>query len=568
MEDDPMTLDTRQQSPTTEAPRVRVDPATGELGRKALALLSRYVRERSGLTVVEDAAGDVVLGLDAALPPESYRISGADPVRIDGGDGRGLIYGLGKWLRASGFGPGCISPANWRGTSEPVNPVRAIYFASHFHNWYHIAPIEEVERYVEELALYGCNCLSVWFDLHHYGSIDDPAARAMIDRLRAILTAANRVGIGASMTMLGNEGFTSTPDALKATDAVQNGYHRSPGGFYNTEVCPSQPGGMELILRNREAVFEAFAGIQFDYIWIWPYDQGGCTCADCAPWGANGFLRTAKPVAALINQHFPEAKVIFSTWYFDRFVEGEWAAFHKWVDESKPDWFDVMMIDGYCGFPEYPLEHGVPGDFPVVGFTEISMQGNGPWGGYGANPRPGHWADYWGRSKHIQSGNFPYSEGIYEDINKFLMLQLNWSPDREVDEILAEYASGWFGSEFAADLVTAFHMMESDEGTGFGGVTETAEESDAPPSFRNASGFPQAEACEALIDSIDSRLPDAVRTSWRWRVVRLRALIDAQLKQTGLRFNDTLDAAFAELTEIYHADPEVTRNCVLPPRRR
>jgi hypothetical protein len=375
------------------------------------------------------------------------------------------------------------------------------------------------------------------------------------------------VGIGASLTMLANEGFTTTPEQLRATNAVQNGYFRAPGGFYNTEVCPSQPGGLDLILQNRHAAFSAFSGIDFDAIWIWPYDQGGCTCADCAPWGANGLVRTAEPVAGVIREHFPDARIILSTWYFDRFVEGEWAAFHRWVDRVKPDWFDLLMIDGYEGFPEYPLKHGVPGGFSVVGFPEISMEGNGPWGGYGANPRPRHWTEYWACSKHLQTGNFPYSEGLYEDINKFLMLQLNWDPDRDADSILREYAQGWFGPEVADDLVRAFHMMEADEGTRFGGVTESAGDDGSPPVFRNAGGLPQAEACEEVIASVDARLSEAVRGSWRWQLIRLRSRIDAELKATGLRFNDALDDAFGQLSEMYCADPETTLGCVLPPRR-
>ncbi|MBT3377614.1 MAG: GNAT family N-acetyltransferase [Lentisphaerae bacterium] len=551
-------------------PRVHVEPDAGAPGQKTFELLTRWIWDHSGLAAEERSDGaDIALALNPELPLESFRISGnaRGPVRIEGADRRGLIYGLGKWLRASQFAPGRIQPTTWRGDSKPVNPVRAIYFASHFHNWYHIAPLAEVERYVEELALYGCNCLSVWFDLHHYAGMEDPAAQKMVSRLRAILDAANGVGIGASLTMLCNEGFTTTPDELKATNAVQNGYHRTPGGFYNTEVCPSRPGGMELILQNREAVLQAFAGIIFDYVWIWPYDQGGCTCAECAPWGADGFVRTAKPVAELVRQHFPDAKITLSTWYFDRFVEGEWAAFHQWVDDAKPDWIDIMMIDGFRAFPEYPLTHGVPGKFPVVGFPEISMDGNGPWGGYGANPRPQHWADYWSRSGALQIGNFPYSEGIYEDINKFLMLQLNWWPERDIDNILHEYASGWFSADHADDLVQAFRLMEKDEGTRFGGITQTGEESDAPPTFRNEGGLPEAEPCESLISDIDSRLPKAIRESWRWRLIRLRALIDGELKKTGMRFNDALDDAFAELAEIYHADPRITRSCVLPPRR-
>ena len=218
---------------------VQVEDGAGE----AFRLLARAIAERTGLDVVEaEDRAHILLKRCARLAPEAYRIADGPrqgAVQIEAADGRGLVYGVGRFLRGSGFGAGRFEPSEWRGTSTPVNPVRAIYFASHFYNWYHVAPIAEVERYVEELALYGCNCLAVWFDLHDYAGIDTPEAQAMIERLRAILTAANRVGIGASLLSLANEGFTSTPDELKATCATQNGYHGSPAGFYNTEVCPS-----------------------------------------------------------------------------------------------------------------------------------------------------------------------------------------------------------------------------------------------------------------------------------------------------------------------------------------
>jgi hypothetical protein len=38
-------------------------------------------------------------------------------------------------------------------------------------------------------------------------------------------------------------------------------------------------------------------GISLGFIVMWPYDQGGCTCSHCAPWGTNGFLKVAEPLA-------------------------------------------------------------------------------------------------------------------------------------------------------------------------------------------------------------------------------------------------------------------------------
>jgi len=558
----------RVQTPVCEfRNRVRVAVRVGDedtrLGEKAFELLARIVADRSGVTVERSSvAADVILELSPELGAEAFRISGSarGPVHIEAGGGRGLIYGVGRLLRSSDFEQGAFRVGTWRGASEPAAPVRGMYFATHFHNWYHVAPLPDVTRYVEELALYGCNSLSVWFDMHHYRDIDDPAAQAMIARLRAILEAANRVGIGASLTMLANEGFQNTPPELRASNVVENGYFRTIGGFYNTEICPSRPGGLDLILTNRRAVLEAFSGIRFDCVWIWPYDQGGCTCAKCAPWGANGFLRTAEPVAHLVHRQFPDARIVLSTWYFDRFIEDEWERFHRWVDRERPGWFDFLMIDGFGAFPEYPRQHGVPGGFPVVGFPEISMEGNSPWGGYGANPRPAHWEAYWRQAKDMLSGSFPYSEGIFEDANKFLMLQLHWSPARDVDHILREYAESWFGRPAADAFPDLCRALERDEGTAFRPA------SSASP-FSNPGELPEAENCEVRTAEIEKHLPPSVRRSWRWRLFRLRARIDAELKSGGMSFTPVLDQAVAELAVLYCVDPDRTRGCVRPPSR-
>ena len=52
-----------------------------------------------------------------------------------------------------------------------------MYLATHFRNFYHRAPIQEVEAYIEDLALWGYNAITVWFDRHHYSSIHDPKPR-------------------------------------------------------------------------------------------------------------------------------------------------------------------------------------------------------------------------------------------------------------------------------------------------------------------------------------------------------------------------------------------------------
>ena len=91
---------------------------------------------------------------------------------------------------------------------------------------------------------------------------------------------------------------------------------------------------------------------------------------------------------------------------------------------------DYILADNFEEYPRYPLDKGVPGGFPLLNFPDISMYGQNPWGGYGANPHPSRLQARWDETKTKLSGGFPYSEGIYEDLNKVICAELYWAPDR------------------------------------------------------------------------------------------------------------------------------------------
>jgi hypothetical protein len=58
-----------------------------------------------------------------------------------------------------------------------------------------------------------------------------------------------------------------------------------------------------------------------------------------------------------------------------------------------------------------------------------------------------------------------------------------------------------------------------------------------------------------LVTKAETKLTKEVRSSWRWRIFYLRALIDKELfEKKGKLKGETLKAAFDELTKIYHAE--------------
>ena len=293
-------------------------------------VFTRQVQQRCEAKVVTGGKAPltVELAVEKGIGAEGYRIEDRQGggVRIAGNDERGLVAGVGKFLRTSRYDKGGFTPGPWRGTSVPTRQVRGIYFATHFHNYYHDAPVEEIERYVEDLALWGLNELAVWYDTHHFNGADDPKAVEFRKRLHAVMAAAKRIGMDVSLTLIGNEAYGNSPAELRATPGAGR------GGYYPCAVCPSKPEGMKYILKILGEWFDGAADLKPRSVWIWPYDQGGCGCAECKPWGSKGFMKCVEEVGNLARTKMPGTKIVLSTWMID---QGEWSGIKEQLARTK-----------------------------------------------------------------------------------------------------------------------------------------------------------------------------------------------------------------------------------------
>jgi hypothetical protein len=502
-------------------------------------LAGRSVSVGEGITVS--------LEIDQALSDERYIItSNSEGCVIRAADGLALFAAFGRFLRLSRFdGRGGFVP--FAGTLDftPKKKLRGMYFATHFDNFYHSAPIEKVCEVVEDLAFRGCNSLLVWFDMHHFESMEDPGAQRLVHRLRAILGYANKIGIGGSLTMISNEGFSSSPENLRAEWAVQNGYHASPDSHYHVEICPSKEGGIEEILRARRAMLEYFADLKIDYVVYWPYDQGGCTCKDCAPWGSNGFLKLLPHFKALVKEMMPNTKVIVSAWYFDRFTSGEWEGFTERLGDEM--FADVPYILSFFANGELPpilREKGMPEGVNFIEFPEISMWTCSPWGGYGAS----HLAAFLERNhstgKSIYSGAFPYSEGIFEDANKFIELALYSGEHDNSFDALRDYMRFEFCTD-DEELYDALRLTEA---------SLARKRSHAEEYIKvTMNDTSKIEHVREVFEKYNSLLPENVTSSRNFRLFYLRALIDSEIaRNDGYSIRSELcQQAMREIDGIY-----------------
>jgi hypothetical protein len=513
----------------------------------AAEILARQIGQRCGARVV--TSGEAPLSIELAirpdLPREGFRIEsgGEGEVRILGGDERGVLYGVGKFLRTSRYDRGGFSPSEWRGSSAPKCPFRAVYLATHFNNFYEAAPLEEVVRYIQDLALWGTNTIVIHFPAWQFDGIADPAARMWLERFTAVLREVRKCGLRVGLIEAPNEGYKTVPSELRKTEVP--GHRR---GNFGSGLCVSKPAAASLLAQTYDELLKEFQGVGLDYFVFWPYDEGGCACKDCWPWGARGFLRTSRALADRVRARFPECKLVLSTWCFenedDANPDGEWAGLAKAMAKDG-DWLTYLMADGHDDyFPRYLLETGVPGNLPLLNFPEISMFGMAPWGGYGANPAPAHFEMLWRRIKHIAAGGAPYSEGIYEDLNKAIIAGFYWDPGRPAEETVKEYIAFEFSPDAVADLTEAVGILERNHD-------------------RGGIGADARRALE-LVGRAESAMTQQARVSWRWRIFFLRALIDKEMfERNGKLEGESLKKAFEELTRIYHA--EATRVAMVRP---
>lgn len=532
--------------------RVRIENGDPLVAR-TFAMLKERIERRCAVQVIESRdSAHLFFSIDDTLPPESFRIeSRGRAVLLSGGSPSGLLYGAGKLLRTSGYANNSFQPSSWRGTSAPRGSLRGMYFATHFHNWYHKATQPEIARYMEDLALWGVNAVMVIFPMINLHDWDDPQAGPAIDMVRAYADTAHQLGIQFA-TGLNNTMFIGAPQEIRAQRLPDPTGRRGNSGH---PICPNIPEGHAYLMDNARRLYNEFSDTGLDIVVFWPYDEGGCACEKCAPWGSNGYLKLSHEFAELGRACFPHLKTVLSTWMFDTPPEGEWQGLTD-VMAKQNGWLDYILADSHEDFPRYPLESGVPGNLPLLNFPEISMWGNWPWGGVGANPLPLRYQRLWDPVKHVVTGGFPYSEGIYEDMNKAIVAQFYWDPEQSARDTLAEYIAYEFGAGVTEDILKIVTHLESAASASY---------------QKKPVDAAAVQSAVQLAEAVEARLPHWGKENWRWEILRLRTILDRErFAGAGLE-SPAAEAALLRLIELYHCELETDdpyHHRVRPPLKR
>ena len=298
------------------------------------------------------AAGAFVLVLRVnatALARQAFAIvSCADAdggVLIEGGDELGLLFGAGKFLHTSDFSPApaAFAPSTWRGEDAPVSAaMRAVYFATHFNNFFVEAPPAITAAYVEDLALWGLNTVIVTVPIQQFTGVSDPAFSALITLLRTLFASAADVGLSVGLIHVVNQGFSTRPVSVSYTPFPDPQGVRGHLGFL---TCAGVSGHDYLTTLSAE-MLGAFDAL--DTIIFWPYDEGGCGCGADWPWGAKGFPRISAAVLVDARSRFPALQAVLSTWMFDQPAAGEFDGLDAYLHGDGAGLFSATMADNHA----------------------------------------------------------------------------------------------------------------------------------------------------------------------------------------------------------------------------
>ena len=485
----------------------------------------------------------IELSLDPTLPENGFLIKREkEKVFLSAKDLASLFCGSGTLLhgdeRADGF-------------HAMKKPFRGIYFATHFDNYYCRASETELEEYIADLALWGFNVLVFWHDMHHFESWEAPSAKAHRERLFFLAECAGKCGMKVVSLHLANEGPMDVKTSLRARK-LPGIYSR--GGWYDSQICPSLPEGRkELEAHFQKVIRDFLLPLKPDHVILWPYDQGGCQCENCSPWGGNGFIKASSCFAELLKKQLPGCGIIFSTWFMDA---GETALLAEAIRKG------VLP----CSYLTIEQEHRAlntllpePEDISIIGFPDISMRMN-PWGGWGMDPQPTALQKEWDECKTCRQGGYLYSEGIFDDINKIIFSQF-YCWDRDAGETVRLYGSYMCGEKYADAFTEMIYAMEEnayavriDPREKMLAVQKELFRESPEPSFdqlihtlekNGLSGcwqyvmkkkgndflFHRAETAKRNCECIEYFLPANVKNSPFWRIIRARVTIDAAVAE-------------------------------------
>jgi hypothetical protein len=157
----------------------------------------------------------------------------------------------------------------------------------------------------------------------------------------------------------------------------------------------------------------------------------------------------------------------------------------------------------------YPdITHNVRCDYPALHFDQAFALTIGR---EGINPQPAYYAKIHEKYASFTDGFISYSDGCHDDVNKIIWSQRGWDTDKDIHDILKDYAKFFFLPE-----------LENAASEGILGL----EQNWVGPIATNGG----IELTLAYWKVLEDSYPQLAE-NWRWQMLVLRAYYDAYVRK-------------------------------------
>lgn len=388
------------------------------------------------------------------LPAEGAQVIVLDEkIYLIGTDERGLFYAIGRFLRNINFDISHISIApDYYFCQSPVKKIRGHQLAyrpicNTFDNW----SVNQFEQYIRELILFGANSIELL-----PGNTDLDDLREMQQR-KGFTKIPEHTHLATSWPHMQYEYNEMLEHLSKIIDKYGMDvmlWYPNLGNFDTQEDIDNQ-------LKERELVFKSLS--RLDRLVIPSGDPG-----ELHP---DQLFSFAEKISNLLRKYHPQANIRLTLQAFHQ--SDEWVNRFFYHVNNRPPWLKGLTISPWLKIAptqfrkmiateleihHYPdITHNLNCQYPVPNWDLAFAIGLGR---EAINPRPKAQKRIHNLVAPFVVGSIGYSEGIHDDLNKFIWLDQDWNPDATTEETVKDYANFYMSSHLSTQIAKALFALE------------------------------------------------------------------------------------------------------------
>ena len=440
---------------------------------------------------------------------EGFRIQtlddgkGTPAVIVAGNDSRGVLFGVGRLLRALHMIPAKVAmPEALNLTSAPKYPLRGHQLGYRPKtNSYDAWDLPQWERYIRELAIFGTNAIEL------LPPRSDDAADSPHFPMPPMDMMTGMSGLCADYGL----------DVWIWYPAMDADY--------------SDPSTVEFALKEWGEVFRKLPRI--DAVFVPGGDPGHTR--------PKFLMALLEKQAANLHRYHPNAQMWVSPQSFTKEWHDEFLALMK----AEPAWLTGVVFGPQVRVSLPELRKSIPAKYPIRDYPDIthSLRCQYPvpdWdvayalteGREVINPRPRDESTIFHAFADQTIGFITYSEGCNDDLNKIIWSALGWDPGIDVLDVLRDYA------RYLADLPVR-------DAEGFAQGLLALEQNWRGPLLTNSS----VETTLQQFRALERRVPPRTLANWRFQQALYRAYFDAYERSRLIYETDLQEQAIARLRQ-------------------